>query len=140
MWIYLLAGFILAAIAWQDRVSHRIPNYMIVLLLICGVARGLWDKSFWCGVVGIIICGLPIFLLSMAPRSGEIGGGDVKLCAALGALLGPLYGYMVITLGLLGLSVYGLLTTRRINTVLPFAPFVFPAYLIVIFVKEGMKI
>lgn len=139
MWIYLLAGLILAVIAWRDGVSHTIPNYMIVLLLACGIARGLWYGKLLEKAVGFFACGLPILFLALMLRNEGIGGGDIKLCAALGALLGPIDGYLVIMMALMGLSLWGLLD-RKAHAVLPYAPFVLPAYVAVIFLQKGMVI
>lgn len=138
MWIYLLAGIILAVIAWWDGVSHIIPEHMIALLLVCGLARGLWEHRLSEGLVGLVLCGLPILLLSVTLQHGEgIAGGDVKLCAALGSLLGPLDGSLVILIALMGLSLLGLLG-RKVSKLIPFAPFVLPAYMAVIFLEKGM--
>ncbi len=137
MWIYLLAGIILAAAAWQDAVSHTIQKYVIVLLLVCGVLRGIWEQKLLDGAIGLFACGVPILLLSVTPRHGDIGGGDVKLCAALGALLGPFNGSLVILIALMGLSLWGL-CTQKAGKPIQYAPFVLPAYMAVIFLQEGM--
>lgn len=135
MWIYLLAGLVLAALAWQDGLSHKLPDPLILLLALCGVIRGIWDGQLLEGAVGLLICGLPILILSVTLRRGKgIGGGDVKLCAALGFLLGPLDGYMVILLALMGLSLWGLLA-RQTAKPIPYGPFVLPAYMAVIFLR-----
>lgn len=126
-WIYLLAGAILVAIAWQDAATRIIPNRWLLLLLLCGGVNAVWDSSWGLAILGLFLCGAPILVASLVPKGGQIGGGDVKLCGVLGFLLGPVGGYMVILLALFLLSVYGLCRKKQ---ALPFAPFVFPAYII----------
>lgn len=135
MWIYLLAGLVLVALAWQDGISHTLPDPLILLLVFCGVIRRIWDGQLLGGVIGILICGLPILVLSVILRHGTgIGGADVKLCAAMGLLLGPLDGSMVMLIALMGLSLWGLLTDRT-DKPIPYGPFVLPAYMAVIFLR-----
>ncbi|MEA4954816.1 MAG: prepilin peptidase [Pseudoflavonifractor sp.] len=129
MWIDLLAAAILAVIAWQDRATRTIPDALILLLIVCGAANAVWSGHPLAGLTGLAVCGLPPLIVSLVLKHGFIGGGDVKLCAALGWLLGPVNGILVILLALIGLSGYGLLRGR---TAVPFAPFVFPAYLILL--------
>lgn len=131
MWTLLLAGIILAAIALQDGISHIIPGYMLALLLGCGVIHGFWEQVLLQGLLGFALCGLPILILSIIFPDG-IGGGDSKLCAALGFLLGPIEGCLVILLSLILLCIWGIFQRKR-GQGIPFGPFVFPAYMAVIF-------
>jgi prepilin peptidase CpaA len=81
---------ILAVAAVQDIRTRRIPNSIVVLLAILGVAfcvtkAGLLDGLAASGegmLVGLA-CWLPFYVL------GWLGAGDVKLYAAAGAWLGP---------------------------------------------------
>lgn len=130
MWVNILAAAVLAVAAWQDGTTKKIPDYLIILLAVCGLAKLIWGGSLLSALAGFAICGIPTLVLSISLKHGFIGGGDVKLCAALGWLLGPVIGSMVILLALIGLSAYGLLWRQK---VVPFAPFVFPAYLIMLF-------
>ncbi len=129
-WIYLLAGAILAGVAWQDAMTRIIPNRLLLLLLLLGGVNAVWDGAWITAILGLLLCGVPILILSVMSREGRIGGGDVKLCGILGFLLGQIRGCVVILLALMLLSVYGLCRRKQ---ALPFAPFVFPAYVITIF-------
>lgn len=129
MWIDLLAAAILAVTAWKDWVTRTVPDALILLLAVCGAAKAAWGGSTLSALAGLVVCGLPPLIVSLVLKRGFIGGGDVKLCAALGWLLGPVNGILVILLALIGLSGYGLLRGR---TAVPFAPFVFPAYFILL--------
>jgi prepilin peptidase CpaA len=55
------------------------------------VWRPLWGNDFpgWAGVVtGFLICG-GLMVICYAIFAGQVGGGDVKLLAMIGAFLGP---------------------------------------------------
>lgn len=126
MWIHFLALGILAGVAWQDTISRMIPGKLLLLLFGCGVANAWWSGAWCTAGLGLLVCGLPVLGVSLIPWGNEIGGGDVKLCAALGFLLGPAEGLMVILRAVFYLSVYGLLRRKQ---ALPFAPFSFLAYI-----------
>lgn len=87
-----LSAAVLIALAigasWFDVRERRIPNALTVtaflLALVLRVPGGL--ESTAAGVTGAAICfGLAVVLFLM----GGLGGGDVKMLTAIGALLGP---------------------------------------------------
>jgi prepilin peptidase CpaA len=86
-----------------DVVSRKIPNTLTLGGIVVGLglhaATGFVDggasgalHGFGRALVGIAVCGI-IPVLSFARR--EMGGGDVKLFAAIGALCGPVLGFDV---------------------------------------------
>jgi prepilin peptidase CpaA len=85
------AGLLLvtAISAVTDARTGRIPNVLTLpVLLVALVAHGLGGGAAG-GIVsllGVLVCVLPPLL---AFRLGGMGGGDVKLLAAIGALVGP---------------------------------------------------
>jgi prepilin peptidase CpaA len=93
----LLAGqaaaiLVTALAAGWDYRTGRIPNWitappMLAAPLGYGVAAGVWGVVIAVG--GLLVCALVPYVLF---RTGAMGGGDVKLLAALGALLGPVTG------------------------------------------------
>lgn len=114
----------MAEIAWTDGMTHRIPNRTVLLLTLCGFA----SNGIGYALLGGLVIGVPCLLLAMR-FSKEIGGGDVKLCTALGVVLGAADGLLVICGGLIFLSLYGILTHAQ-GKQIPFAPFLFFAYCI----------
>ena len=113
-----------------DIATRRIPNLVTLGGLFVGIAiqcasgfaeRGLGGGLRGIGValLGAVACGLIPFL---AWKKGEMGGGDVKLFAAIGALVGPSFGFDVearaFTLSLLILFPYRLLRHRALGVAL----------------------
>jgi prepilin peptidase CpaA len=80
---------VLAVATFTDLRSRRIPNWLVLPFLVAGIAVSGWFHG-WHGIgqslagvaLGILIFG---FLFWM----GGMGAGDVKLCAAIGAWIGP---------------------------------------------------
>jgi prepilin peptidase CpaA len=99
---------LLAAVAaWSDLRHRRVSNRLCALIAVTGLARQaatLQLGSLALGLAGIAV-GLAVLLPAFAAR--WVGGGDVKLLAALGAWLGP-WGALVG--GLLGVAMGGVLS------------------------------
>lgn len=95
--IYLpLAFTFLAAVI--DARTGRIPNWLTFPALVTGLATngvlGGLEGSLW-AIVGALLCGVIPWVLFRSTQGQGIGGGDVKLFAALGAWLGTLRGLEV---------------------------------------------
>jgi len=90
MHIWLLDGAVLAALlgAWCDVTSARIPNrltYPAILTALVVRLGFLGWRGLLEGLFGMFLCGGVFFLLFVAHA---MGGGDVKLMAAVGAWVG----------------------------------------------------
>jgi len=87
--VSVVPAFIAGLAAVLDIRSRRIPNALIVAALVLGlgihVARGGLPGA-GLAVGGAVVGGLILFPLY---RIRAMGAGDVKLLAALGALVGP---------------------------------------------------
>lgn len=125
-----LCVVVVAVAVVSDVATRRIPNLVTLGGLVVGLAvqgasgfveRGLSGGLRGIGValLGAVACGLVPFL---AWKKGEMGGGDVKLFAAIGALVGPSFGFDVearaFTLSLLVLFPYRLLRHRALGVAL----------------------
>ena len=72
----------------QGRSRTRIPNWLtysgLIAALLVRTVLGGWANS-WGGLAGMLLAGGIFFLLFLL---GGMGGGDVKLMAAVGAWVG----------------------------------------------------
>ena len=93
---------VVVAAAFMDLRSRRIPNWLVLPFLAVGVAALTWrhgwhglEQSLAGAALGLLIFGVFFWM-------GGMGAGDVKLCAAIGAWIGP--GQLVVALVLTGLA------------------------------------
>src|SRR4051812_35125806 len=86
-WWPTLVVMVIATIS--DIRSRRIPNWLVVPFLVAGVAVSTATHG-WGGLgqslLGVLVAAL---LLGILYGLGGMGMGDVKLCAAIGAWIGP---------------------------------------------------
>ncbi len=120
MWIRLapLIACLVTA-AWTDIKWRRIPNWLTLSLMTAGVARASWMhglSGLGNSVSGLFVgggLGFALFAIS------ALGGGDVKLLAAIGSWLGPKGVFLVFMAeALVGLVIVLVQATaqRRIGT------------------------
>jgi prepilin peptidase CpaA len=100
LYFLLIATVVTGVAAWTDFRTGHIPNWLTVPALVVGIVghgvlgwyvagprEGLIEAAT--SVAGVVLC-------SVAPGimfwKGGMGGGDLKLFAALGALLHPMIG------------------------------------------------
>lgn len=83
----VLAALTVAVIT--DLRDQRIPNWLTFSLFLAGIALNVAFSGYQ--GIGFSLKGVGIGLLVMLPPYllGAMGGGDVKLMAAVGACLGP---------------------------------------------------
>jgi prepilin peptidase CpaA len=109
--LLLACGATLVA-AWTDAKTGRIPNLLTLPLLPVGLALGALQSGLvglGSAALGCLLCfAIPYGLLRFS-RGTAIGGGDVKLFAGLGALLGPHAGLEVELSSLVLLALFALL-------------------------------
>ena len=92
---------VLAIATFTDLRSRRIPNWLVLPFMAIGIGVSAWLHG-WKGVAhsleGIALGAVLFGILSLL---GGMGMGDVKLCAAIGAWIGP--GQLIIALVLTGM-------------------------------------
>ena len=107
---------ILLVISIIDFKIKIIPNQLNVLLVISGLWSGFvfQEVTFLSRFLGVFSVSIPMFILAIL-CSGGLGGGDVKLMAASGVLLGIKWNIFAACAGLLLGGLYGffLLITKR---------------------------
>ncbi len=85
--VYLAGCFAIAV--FMDFYCHKIPNWLVLLTLLVGVIGHIGVDQFAGlffsvgGFVTGLLCFIPFYLF------GRMGAGDVKLLAAVGAIIGP---------------------------------------------------
>ena len=102
--LLLLIGLTVASVL--DVTRRRVPNWLCVGIATCGVlARLLLSGPTACGW-GVLGTAVGLLLLLLPFARGWVGGGDVKLLAAVGAWLGPT---LVLVSAVLAAAVAGLI-------------------------------
>ncbi len=80
---------VLAVATFTDLRSRRIPNWLVLPFLVVGVIVSVWLQG-WHGLAESMEgMGLGLLLFGILAWMGGMGMGDVKLCAAIGAWVGP---------------------------------------------------
>ena len=84
--LFVSALLVLSVIDWR---TYEIPIGINIFILILGILHTALDYSNWLTyVVGFFSVSLFLFLLLWISKGRAIGGGDVKLMAVAGLLLG----------------------------------------------------
>ncbi|MCO4772538.1 MAG: prepilin peptidase [Deltaproteobacteria bacterium] len=102
----LLAALTLAAAVWDLR-TRRIPNELVFCGLVAGLAAGAAVSGLYGFGHALLGAAVGLGALLFPWTRGWVGGGDVKLFAACGALMGW---QGVLGLLLVGSALHGLLT------------------------------
>lgn len=119
-----LFAVLLLCTSLHDLRTRQIPDSLPLAIIIVGLLCFAPVFAF----MGLLVTGLP-YLIAAICSKGKIGGGDIKLMAACGFVLGPVYGTLQSITGLtlvllvaagIGLRA-GLQTAKQ--TALPLAPF-----------------
>lgn len=91
----LVLTTVTTAAAVIDLRSGRIPNWLTIPSLVIGLGVQLarWGVAgLGVGLLGALVCTVVPGLLRAASKGQAIGGGDLKLFAAIGGWVGPLLG------------------------------------------------
>lgn len=107
----------LAAMIW-DVTTRRIPNALVVVGILCALAlrSAVGPAALWSGMTGAVLAfavALPLFALR------AMGGGDVKLFAAVGAFVGPSMFFWAFVASAIAGGVLGIAYALRRGVVVP---------------------
>jgi prepilin peptidase CpaA len=81
---------VLAVATFTDLRSRRIPNWLVLPFMVAGIGVSGWLHG-WSGIgQSLSGLGLGALLLGVLWWLGGMGMGDLKLCAAIGAWIGPM--------------------------------------------------
>jgi prepilin peptidase CpaA len=79
---------VLAVATVTDLRSRRIPNWLVLPFLVAGLVLG--GLHGWHGLMHSLVgLGVGALFFGILSVMGGMGMGDVKLCAAIGAWIGP---------------------------------------------------
>ena len=140
----LSVALLLIPIMMIDWEYHRIPNVLVLVMLLVGsifllfefvLYRTEFNITMLTSMGGLIFCVALFYILSRLTKDG-LGMGDVKLIAAIGWILGLSTTMLVIIAALILSMVTAivLLVGKKKNTsdTLPFGPFVFFGYILML--------
>lgn len=119
----LFALFLFIA-SFHDIRTREVPNWLPIAL----IGSGLLQLQLVPSLLGLVATSLP-YLLAAVITDGKIGGGDIKLMAACGFVLGPLGGMMQSIIGLTFVLLFAIGVAFRSGirnakqTALPLVPF-----------------
>jgi len=131
----LLWGWLLVALTVIDLDFKLLPDALTLPGTLLALAAALLGPGAQHALLGIVVGSGYLWLFAwiwatFLKRDG-MGGGDIKLAAMFGALLGPLGAFLTITLAALGGALVGALLMARgkggMRTELPFGTFLAPA-------------
>src|SRR5919206_2942519 len=103
----LLAAAVAGVAAWTDLRWRRIPNWLTLGTAILGLAVNVALAGGPGALTALLGLGLGLALLLPFYVLRAVGAGDVKLLAALGAVLGP---QALVSVALYGAVVGGLMS------------------------------
>jgi prepilin peptidase CpaA len=93
---------VLAIATWTDLRTRRIPNWLVLPFMAAGIGVQTWIHG-WHGLAQSLEgLGLGALLFGVLAAMGGMGMGDVKLCAAIGAWIGP--GQLILAVVITGLA------------------------------------
>lgn len=149
-WAYAVAAlliiWILLELSISDIKYRIVPDQLLALLAVSAVGtiqyhRG-WQDMLLGAVLGLGITGMSALIGKAAYRRETVGGGDIKLFAALGLVLGVRGVVMVFMLSALmsGAHMVYLLARRKIGRkdTIPMVPYISAAaFIYLVFIWQG---
>lgn len=124
--LFCLCTSVLIVISTIDFKTFEIPAGCNFAILILGIARLAGDLAHWSTyVIGFFTVSTFFYLIYIATKGRGIGGGDIKLMAAAGLLLGWQQILLAMVLGcILGAVIHtALMKLQKKDRVLAFGPY-----------------
>lgn len=111
--LYCLLASALLALSVIDFRTFEIPVGFNVFIAVLGLVRVLTDLSGWKGyAIGFFVVSVPLYIIYIVTKGRGIGGGDIKLMAASGLVLGWQCNILAFLLGCMIGSVIHVLRMR----------------------------
>ena len=122
-------SILLGIVSYMDIKTREIPNWISVIVAMTAIINFRLE-NLW----GIIVA---VIFFSVALATGKIGGGDVKLIAALSIVCGLWGSFMLLLFAQISMLIfYGVsviiqkLCGRTADKALPFVPFITFGYVL----------
>jgi prepilin signal peptidase PulO-like enzyme (type II secretory pathway) len=97
----IIVGLALAWASYTDHKKRIIPNYCVLIVLACGI----WQA--YPNISAALLSAFTMFIIfSLFWFSGGLGGGDLKLMAALGCFAGVLGAMQIFLYGAIPCIIY----------------------------------
>lgn len=135
----------LIVISFIDFDFQIIPDEISIPLIFLGIILSFLPhnslnlaQDIKNSLIGVVVGGGSLLIISLISKGG-MGGGDVKLNAAVGAFLGWKSALLTIFIGSLAGSVVGIVILKKTgNRKIPFGPFLSSGALICLFFGERL--
>ena len=145
---YCIAFSILMIISFIDYYKQIIPDGLLLIFMLCVIIYKIINLILYNiplnirdGIFGFIFGGLVFFIIAIV-SNGAMGGGDIKLIAVLGFIIGLKKTILNILLSfIIGavISVFLLLSRKKgRKDAIPFGPFINIAFFITVFYGESI--
>ncbi len=130
--VFLAVVSLLVITSFIDIRHKEIPDGLVIALLVIGAIYTVYDFKNWLEhIIGFFAGGLPLLLIAFfseyALKKEGMGGGDIKLMAALGLIIGWKLIMLSLTAGIIIGAIAGLIliaamrADKKAN--IPFGPF-----------------
>lgn len=124
--LYSICFSMLVALSVIDWRTYEIPFGINIVILVCGIINMAFDYThFYYYLIGMVCVSGFLFLLYIFTGGRGIGGGDIKLMAAAGLLLGWKHIILALILGCIIGSVIHIILMKVSNKgrMLAFGPY-----------------
>lgn len=125
--IYCVFSTALLMLSIIDFKTYEIPFVINIFIFCLGIVRMLLDLSNWYDyVIGFFAVSLVLYLIVLATKGRGMGGGDVKLMAAAGVVVGWKLAWIALIFGSVLGSVIHLIRmklSKDTEPVLAFGPY-----------------
>ena len=144
---YLITASLLIIASFVDIARQEIPNGIVIALLITGALYTAFDLPHWLDhAIGLFAGGLPLLLVAVAAqyvfKKEAMGGGDIKLMAALGLIAGwqlvLLALFLGIVAGAVGSAIMMLFKKVKSSQAIAFGPFLAAGFMLSVFFGNGI--
>ena len=139
--LYAPAATMLVGLSYVDIMIFEIPPLYDILIAVLGAVRLITDLSHWYEYLigGVLVSGI-FLMIALFSKGKAMGGGDIKLTAAMGLLLGWEGIFLVMAIGsLMGAVIHGIImAVSKKEHVLAFGPYLAAAGVVVMCVGDEL--